>query len=96
MTVREGLSTIPILYDMPRTTFWIFGFTIIHAMMALLFMTRLGWIGRAGIIIGLTVLMAANGVILKNQTPEAALKMLPLFHVTMLLYAGSIALDTVL
>jgi len=92
----RGLSTIPILYDMPRTTFWIFGFTIIHAMMALLFMTRLGWIGRAGIIIGLTVLMAANGVILKNQTPEAALKMLPLFHVTMLLYAGSIALDTVL
>lgn len=92
----RGLSTIPILYDMPRTTFWIFGFTIIHAMMAFLFMTRLGWIGRAGIIIGLIILMAANGVILKNRTPEAALKMLPLFHVTMLLYAGSIALDTVL
>jgi 4-hydroxybenzoate polyprenyltransferase len=92
----RGMSTIPILYDMPRTTFWIFGFTIIHAMMAFLFMTRLGWIGRAGIIIGLTVLMAANGVILKNQTPEAGLKVIPLFHVTMILYAGAIALDSVM
>jgi len=92
----RGMSTIPILYDTPRTTFWIFGFTIIHAMMAFLFMTRLGWIGRAGIIIGLIILMAANGVILKNRTPEAALKMLPLFHVTMLLYAGTIGLDSVM
>jgi hypothetical protein len=39
--------------------------------------------------------MAANGVILKNRTPESALKVLPLFHVTMLLYALSISLDSV-
>jgi 4-hydroxybenzoate polyprenyltransferase len=91
--VRE-MSTLPILFDISRTTYWILGFTVIHAMMAFLFMTRLGWIGRAGLLIGLIVLMAANGVILKNRTPEAGLKVLPLFHVTMLLYAGSIALDT--
>jgi len=58
-------------------------------------MTRLGWIGRAGLLIGLIILMAANGVILKNRTPETALKVLPLFHVTMLVYAGSIGLDSV-
>jgi len=92
----RGMSTIPILFDIPRTTYWILGFTIIHAMMAFLFMTRLGWIGRAGLLIGLIILMAANGVILKNRTPEAALKMLPLFHITMLLYAGSISLDSVM
>jgi 4-hydroxybenzoate polyprenyltransferase len=92
----RGMSTIPILYDIPRTTYWIAGFTIIHAMMAFLFMTRLGWIGRAGLLIGLITLMAANGLILKNRTPEAALKVLPLFHITMLLYAGSISLDSVM
>ncbi len=92
----RGMSTIPILYDIPRTTYWIAGFTIIHAMMAFLFMTRLGWIGRAGLLTGLILLMAANGVILKFRTPEAGLKVLPLFHVTMLLYAGSIALDSVM
>jgi hypothetical protein len=40
--------------------------------------------------------LAANVVILKNKTPEAGLKVLPLFHVTMLVYAGSIGLDSVL
>ena len=90
----RGLSTIPILFDIPRTTYWIAGFTVIHAMMAFLFMTRLGWIGRAGLITGLILLMVANGVILKYRTPEAGLKVLPLFHVTMLLYAGSISLDS--
>jgi 4-hydroxybenzoate polyprenyltransferase len=92
----RGMSTIPILYDVPRTTCWIAGFTIIHAMMAILFMTRLGWIGRAGLVTGLILLMAANGVIIKNRTPEAGLKVLPLFHVTMILYAGAIALDSVI
>jgi 4-hydroxybenzoate polyprenyltransferase len=92
----RGMSTLPILFDIPRTMYWILGFTVIHAMMAFLFMTRLGWIGRAGLLIGLIILMAANGVILKNRTPDAALKMLPLFHVTMLLYAGSISLDSVM
>jgi len=92
----RGMSTIPILYDVPRTTYWIAGFTIIHAMMAFLFMTRLGWIGRAGLIIGLMLLIAANGVILKYRTPEAGLKVLPLFHITMLVYSGSIGLDSVM
>ena len=92
----RGMSTIPILYDIPRTTCWIAGFTIIHAMMAFLFMTRLGWIGRAGLVAGLILLIAANGVIVKNRTPEAGLKVLPLFHVTMILYAGAIALDSVM
>jgi 4-hydroxybenzoate polyprenyltransferase len=90
----RGMSTIPILYDIPRTTYWIAGFTVINAMMAFLFMTRLGWIGRAGLLTGLILLMVANGVILKNKTPEAALRALPLFHITMLIYAGSIALDS--
>jgi 4-hydroxybenzoate polyprenyltransferase len=92
----RGMSTIPILYDIPRTTYWIAGFTIIHAMMAFLFMTRLGWIGRAGLLIGLILLMVANAVILKYRTPEATLKVLPLFHVAMLIYAGSISLDSVM
>jgi 4-hydroxybenzoate polyprenyltransferase len=92
----RGMSTIPIIYDIHRTTYWIAGFSIIHAMMAFLFMTRLGWIGRAGLLTGLILLMAANGVILKYRTPEASLKVLPLFHITMLLYAGSISLDSVM
>jgi 4-hydroxybenzoate polyprenyltransferase len=86
----RGMSTLPILFDIPRTTVWILGFTIIHAMMAFLFMSRLEWIGRFGIVAGLCLLVIANIVILKKKTPDAALRVLPLFHLAMILYAGGI------
>jgi 4-hydroxybenzoate polyprenyltransferase len=92
----KGLRTIPTLYDAERTRFWIAGFTVIHAMMAVLFITRLGLVARAGICAGLVLLVIANIVILKYKTPDAALKVLPLFHVAMVLYAGGIAIGAVM
>ncbi len=89
----RGLSTIPIVYDLPRTAYWIAGFTIIHGMMASVFMTRLGLTGRFGIIAGLCLLVIANVVILTKKTPDATLRVLPLFHVAMILYAGGIVAD---
>ena len=86
----RGMNTIPVLFDIPRTAIWILGFTIIHAMMAFLFMSRLGMPARIGISAGLCLLLCANVVILKNKTPAAALRVLPLFHITMILYAGGI------
>jgi hypothetical protein len=62
-------------------------------MMAVVFMTRLGPIGGGGIIAGLCLLIIANGVILTKKTPEATLRVLPLFHVAMILYAGGIVAD---
>ncbi len=92
----RGLSTIPAIYDIPRTAYWITGFTAIHIMMAFLFMTRLGWIGRVGIGAGLCLVVIANGVILRSKTPEATLRVLPLFHVAMVLYTIGIAAQVVL
>jgi 4-hydroxybenzoate polyprenyltransferase len=92
----KGLRTIPTLYDAERTRSWIAGFTVIHAMMAVLFITRLGLVARAGICAGLVLLVIANIVILKYRTPDAALKVLPLFHVAMVLYAGGIAIGAVM
>lgn len=86
----RGLSTIPIVYDIPRTAYWIAGFTIIHGMMAYVFMTRSGPIGIFGVIAGLCLLVIANGVILTRKTPDATLRVLPLFHLAMILYAGGI------
>jgi 4-hydroxybenzoate polyprenyltransferase len=85
------LSTIPTHFDIPRTTYWILGFTIIHAMMAFLFMTRLGWISRVCILAGLVLLLYANAMILKDKSPDTTLKVLPCFHIAMVLYAGGIA-----
>ena len=92
----RGLRTIPTIYDAERTRYWIAGFTVIHAMMAVLFITRLGFAARAGICAGLVLLVIANIVILKYRTPDAALKVLPLFHVAMVLYAGGICAGALL
>jgi 4-hydroxybenzoate polyprenyltransferase len=88
----RGMKSIPVLFSMDGTAFWIAGFTAIHIATALLFMTKLGWIARAGIVAGLVLLVYANAVILKDRTPDATLKVLPCFHVAMVLYAMGIGL----
>lgn len=92
----RGMNTITTLYGEKGTAYWILGFTVLHFMMALLFMTALGWIGRSGLVLGLVLLTVANVVIMKNKTPDATLRVLPLFHVTMIIYAVSIGIDAVL
>jgi len=86
----RGLRTIPTIYDAERTVYWIAGFTVIHIMMAGLFITRLGLVAQLGIIAGLVLLIVANITIMKNRTPDAALKVLPLFHLAMVCYAVGI------
>jgi 4-hydroxybenzoate polyprenyltransferase len=92
----RGMNTPVTLYGLSGTAIWICAFTLLHAVLAIVFALRLGWIARAGFLAGLVLLAVANAVILKNKTPDATLKVLPLFHVTMLIYAGSIALDSVI
>lgn len=92
----RGMKTVTTLYGISGTVIWIAGCIGIHVVTALLFMTRLGWIARGGILIGLCLLVTANVVINKNRTPDTTLKVLPLFHVTMLIYAVSIGIDSVL
>jgi len=86
----RGLRTIPTIYDAGRTRIWIAGFTVLHAMMAVLFLTRLAIIGRAGVYAGLALLAVANYIILRYKTPDAAVKALPLFHIAMVMYTGGI------
>jgi len=90
----RGMKSVPVLFGTDKTAYWIAGFTAVHVVTALLFMTKLGWIARIGILAGLALLLYANAVILKEKTPDAALKVLPCFHVAMVLYAGGIAAGT--
>jgi len=54
--------------------YWIAGFTAVHIVTAAIFMARLRWIARAGIIAGRVLILYANSVILKERTPDAAIK----------------------
>jgi 4-hydroxybenzoate polyprenyltransferase len=91
----RGMHTITTLYGEKGTAYWILAFSVAHILMALLFMSVLGWVSRVGLLLGFLLLAVANGFILKNQTPEATLRVLPLFHVTMIIYAVSIGFDAI-
>jgi 4-hydroxybenzoate polyprenyltransferase len=86
----RGMNTIPTMFSMNGTAYWIAGFTAVHVVTAVIFMTRLGWIARIGICAGLVLLLYANVMILKDRSPETALRVLPCFHVAMVLYATGI------
>jgi 4-hydroxybenzoate polyprenyltransferase len=92
----RGLKTIPILYGMKGASYWILLFTAIHYVTGIFFLTALGTVTLAGFAVGFLLLAIVNYVILKNNTAQAALKVLPLFHITMLLYSGSIILGSVI
>ncbi len=89
----KKLKTIPVLFGMQGTTYWILFFSAIHLFTALLFLTVLGTITLIGFTVGFTLLSIANYIILQGKSAQSGMKALPLFHVTMLIYAASIILE---
>jgi len=87
------MNSIAVLYGLKGTAYWISGFTIIHALVATQFMAILGPIASGGFMLALLLLVCANILILKGKSPEAAQKVLPLFHASLLVYALSIITD---
>jgi 4-hydroxybenzoate polyprenyltransferase len=53
----------------------------------LLFAYYLGWQALVGFAIGFLLLGIANYFIMKRKTPAIGLKVLPMFHVTMIVYS---------
>jgi len=86
----RGMKSVPVLFSTETTAWWIAGFTALHIVTACLFMIILGWVARAGILAGLFLILYANAVILNRRTPDAALKVLPCFHLAMVLYSVGI------
>jgi 4-hydroxybenzoate polyprenyltransferase len=89
--VRE-LKTIPVLYGLKKTGTWILGFTALHILGALIFVWVLNPTAAAGISIGILLLIVANLMLLKATNPENALRVLPMFHIAMIIYTASMIL----
>lgn len=92
----RGMKSIPVIFSIDGTAYWIAGSTAVHVVTALLFMTVLGWVAIAGIAAGLVLLLYANAVILRDKSPDAALKVLPCFHIAMVLYTLGIGAGALL
>ena len=89
------MKTIPILYGLKGTAYWILLFSAIHLVAIILFLSVLGTIAIAGFAVGFSLIAAANYIILKGKNAAAGMKALPMFHVAMLIYAITIILDYV-
>jgi 4-hydroxybenzoate polyprenyltransferase len=89
----KGLKTIPTLYSMKATVFWIAVFTVFHFIMAVVMLTLLSKWAIVGFSISLLLLSVGNAVILKQKTAMSGMKALPMFHVAMLIYAITIIVN---
>ena len=84
------LNTIPTMYGMKGTAFWILFFSIFHFAAAIIFLTVLGTLTLAGFILGMLLISIGNYMIMKRKSANSGMKALPLFHLAMLIYAISI------
>jgi 4-hydroxybenzoate polyprenyltransferase len=92
----KDMKTIPLLYGLKGTVYWILLFSILHIVAAIFFLNVLGTIAIAGFAVGFTLIAAGNIIILKGKNAAAGMKALPMFHVAMLIYAITIIIEYVL
>jgi 4-hydroxybenzoate polyprenyltransferase len=83
----RGMRSVTVLYGVDGTARWVLLFTAVHFVTATIFAIYLGWYVLIGFVIGFTLLVIANRAIRKGMTPEATMKVLPMFHVTMMVYS---------
>jgi 4-hydroxybenzoate polyprenyltransferase len=89
----KDVKTIPILYGMKGTAYWILFFSVIHFGAALIFLSVLGTVAIAGFAVALLLISIGNYIILREKSADAGMKALPLFHVAMLIYAVTIIIQ---
>jgi 4-hydroxybenzoate polyprenyltransferase len=90
--VKE-MKTVPVIYGINGAVYWVLIFTLIHFVTAIIFINILGTVSLIGFSLGFILLAIANYIILKGKSSTSGMKALPLFHVTMLIYAISIILE---
>lgn len=91
----RGMKSITVLYGLKGTMYWITGFTALHILAFIPFARELGTIAQYGFFVGLILLAGANLYLWEEKSPAAGLKILPIFHGTLVVYAISIILDFV-
>ena len=87
------LNTIPTMFGMKATTYWILLFSIIHFAGTMIFLITLGKVAWVGFAIGLLLIAIGNYIILKGKSSISGMKALPLFHLAMLIYSLAIILE---
>lgn len=91
--IARDLKTIPVMYGMNATAKWVVLFIGLHLVLTPFFLMELGSIAVYGFFIAWFLLITAGYKIMKEKSADVALKVLPFFHVSMLVYTVSIIVD---
>lgn len=91
--IARGMRTITTLYGTKGTIYWIFCFTLLHITVGVMFMAGLGTVAFYGSVFSFLLLIIANFFMIKEKDPATGLKVLPLFHASLLIYSVSIITD---
>jgi 4-hydroxybenzoate polyprenyltransferase len=89
----KGIKSITVLYGIKGTKYWITGFFLLHLLTTTLFLKDLGVIDHYGFLAEFVLLAGSNLYLWKEKSYGAGMKILPLFYVTLAIYAISIILD---
>lgn len=89
----RNMKTIPLLYGLRKTKYWILFFTSLHILVGSFFIRTLGLISQLGVTISFLVLIIANFRIFRGKNSLDWLKTLPFFHIAMLIFVSAIIFD---
>lgn len=93
--IARGLKTIPVLYGISGTAYWITLFSAAHIILALVFLQNIGTIGRIGFVLGFVLVVYANSLVMREPSPKSAMRALPVFHLSLLIYGVSVIAGSV-
>jgi len=92
----KNIKTITTLYGIKGNIKWIASFTLIQIGFAILLVFfKLGFIALIGFTFSFILLITANITLIKNQSPNTAIKMLPRYHASLLIYILSIIFNSI-
>jgi 4-hydroxybenzoate polyprenyltransferase len=87
--LARGLKTIPVIYGVKDTKYWISCFCALHLIVAYQFFRYIGGVMGYLFYLGLVLLLVVNLLVWRGETLGEWLRALPLFHLTLLLYLVS-------
>jgi 4-hydroxybenzoate polyprenyltransferase len=93
---KKNMKTITVLYGIKGNLLWISIFTLLNILTAIFFVIlRMGLVSLVGFSLSFSLLLLSNILLLRKRDPNTGLKVLPIFHASLLIYILSIIFDSI-
>lgn len=82
----RGMYSVAVLYGQRGAAAWLVGFMVAHLILGFVFLYPLGRIAILGYTVVVVILSIGAVMIWKDPSPERGMRVLPMFHVSMIVY----------